>query len=121
MDQGFKLPLVSDIVVSVGRPRYDRRLTDKILAAYNHAYAANEIAVAGLLRHALEIAEHVAGLPDNRERRVPQALVQADHWAEFVEARRAFNEVVERGVSEGEELETARRDMLEAYRRWSDG
>lgn len=121
MDQGLKLPLISDIVVSVGRPKYDRRLTDKILAAYTHAYAANEVAVAGLLRRALEIAEQVADSPGGAERRVPQALLQADHWAEFVEARRAFNQVVERVVGDGEELESARRAMLEAYRRWSDG
>jgi len=121
MDHGLNLPLISDIVVSVGRPKYDRRLTDKILAAYNHAYATNEVAVAGLLRRALEIAEQVGDLPEGAERRVPQALLQAEHWAEFVDARHAFNEVIERGIAEGEEFEAAREAMLEAYRRWSDG
>jgi len=121
MNRGLELPLASDIVVSVGRAGYDRRLTDKILSAYTHAYAANEIAVAGLLRQALEFAERAGGAPDGAERRVPQALVQAEHWADFVEARRVFNGIVAQGVSDGEELERARRAMLEAYRRWSDG
>ena len=42
-----------DIVSATGAPRYNRRLSDKILAAFNHAYAVGEIEIASRLREVL--------------------------------------------------------------------
>ena len=45
----------------IGMPRYNRRLSDKVLAAFNHAYAVGEIEVAASLR------EILARLDNNQE------------------------------------------------------
>ncbi len=53
----------SEIVVSTGSPKHDRRLSDRILAAFGHAYAEGAFGVAAVLRRALEEAE---GAPTSR-------------------------------------------------------
>jgi hypothetical protein len=42
---------------SLGMPGFDRQLTDKILAAFNHAYAVGDIQVARRLHAVLALAE----------------------------------------------------------------
>ncbi|HEY5597469.1 MAG TPA: hypothetical protein VIK47_01580 [Kiloniellales bacterium] len=109
----------SEIFLSIGQPPRDRRLTDKILGAFNHAYASGEIGVAAALRRALEEAELGPGY-NVPERRTSIALVQADLWVEFVEARKAYGRATERQQPDPAEIEESRRDMIDAYRRWSD-
>ncbi len=114
------LPLESDIVVTVGTPKHDRRLSDKILSAFNHAYGEGALGVAAVLRRALEEAEgtcHGAAT----ERRAGGALVQADLWVDFIEARDALRRAVAGASSDPEEIEHARADMMDAYKRWSYG
>jgi len=109
----------SEIVLSIGQPARDRRLTDKILGAFSHAYASDEIAVAATLRRALE--EAVLGpMPGKAERRASNVLAQADRWVEFVEARKAYSRATDRKQPDPAEIEESRRDMIDAYRRWSD-
>jgi hypothetical protein len=108
----------SEIVFSVGQPARDRRLTDKILGAFSHAYASDEIGVAATLRRALEEVE-LGPMPGKAERRASNALVQADLWVEFVEARKAYSRATERQQADQAEIEESRRDMVDAYRRWS--
>lgn len=112
------LPVDSEIIVSIGTPKHDRRLSDKILAAFSHAYAEGATAVAAVLRRALEEAERDfqgAGW----ERRRDRVLAQADLWVEFVEARDLFRRAFEAKAPDAEELERARADMMAAYKRWS--
>ncbi len=112
------LPVDSEIVVSIGTPKHDRRLSDKILAAFSHATAEGATAVASVLRRALEEAErdpcHAAA-----ERRAGGALAQADLWVEFVEARDDFRAAFEAEAPDPKELERTRAEMIDAYKRWS--
>ncbi len=112
------LPLDSEIIVSIGTPKHDRRLSDKILAAFSHAAAEGAPAVAAVLRRALEEAE--------RDRdgagpgwRLHGALVQADLWVAFVEARDHFRRAFDAATPDPNELESCRAEMMDAYKRWS--
>ena len=109
----------SNIILSIGRPEHDRRLTDKILGAFNHAYANGDVGVAATLRRALEEAE-LGPIPSASDRRLSTALLQADLWVEFVEARKAYHRATERDRRDPAEIEESRLEMIEAYRRWSD-
>ena len=112
------LPVDSEIVVSIGTPKYDRRLSDKILAAFSHATAEGAPAVAAVLRRALEEAERdLEGAGQGRRR--GGALVQADLWVAFVEARDHFRRASEAAAPDPQEFECARAEMLDAYKRWS--
>ena len=114
------LPIESQIVVSLGAARDDRRLSDKILAAFTHAYASGHAGLAATLRRALEDAERAPGREPCR-RRDTSALRQADLWIGFVDARDAYRRAAERTPADAEEVELARLEMLSAYRRWSEG
>ncbi len=108
----------SEIVVSTGTPKHDRRLSDKILAAFGYAYAEGALGVAAVLRRALEEAEGVLhGAP--AERRAGGALVQADLWVAFVDSRDAFRRASTTQTPDPEALEQARAEMMDAYKRWS--
>lgn len=107
----------SEIVVSTGTPRHDRRLSDKILAAFGHAYAEGALGVAAVLRRALEEAEGAL----TAERRAGVALVQADLWVAFVDSRDAFRRASAARTPDSEALEQARAEMMDAYKRWSYG
>jgi hypothetical protein len=109
----------SDIILSLGRPERDRRLTDKILGAFSHAYANGDIGVAATLRRALQEVE-LGPIPGTSNRRLSNALLQADLWVEFVEARKAYHRAAEGERRDPVEIEESRLDMIEAYRRWSD-
>lgn len=119
MRHSIVLPLLSDILVASPAPKYDRRLSDKILAAFAHAYEAGERSVAARLRRALEEAEQSAAAA-HPERRISTALDSADLLIEFVDARIAYKTAASRNPGNAEELDRTSREMLEAYRRWSD-
>jgi hypothetical protein len=120
MTQIKVLPIESEIKVEFGLPPYDRRLTDKILAAFNHAYASGERGVAAVLRRALKEAIRAAeGRPGAP--RTPDPLHQADLWVAFVDARESYRRTSEAEVPDREAVELARDAMIEAYKRWSFG
>ena len=112
------LPVDSEIIVSIGTPKHDRRLSDKILAAFSHATAEGAPAVAAVLRRALEEAERGLDGP-GFQRRLGGALVQADLWVEFVEARDHFRRAFDAAAPDPQELECSRAEMMDAYKRWS--
>ncbi|MFQ5772881.1 MAG: hypothetical protein ACE5GS_00035 [Kiloniellaceae bacterium] len=118
MRQAIVLPLPSEILFSAAGPKYDRRLTDKILAAFAHAYEADERGIAAMLRRALEEAERASAGP-GAERRLSSVLRQADLWTEFVDARQAYKRAAARTPPDPEAVECAGLELLEAYRRWS--
>jgi hypothetical protein len=94
-----------------------RRLSDKILAAFSHAYAVGETDVAKKLRAAL--AASAAPRPGGRrgdQRRGHDPLAQADCWVAFVEARNRYKTAAGGDpAGAADALET----MKAAYRAWS--
>lgn len=79
-----------EILADAGMPRYTRRLTDKILAAFNHAYALGHVDIARGLWECLAAAEGLASR--NAQRRPNQALDLAADWVAFVDARERYRQ-----------------------------
>lgn len=102
-----------------GLPAYSRRLTDKILAAFNHAYSLGEKPIAEQLRAALAVAEEQALLGGGKDRRGTTAVAQAELWAAFVDARDAYNAFCEERPLEPEQAKAAYDKMEQAFRDWS--
>jgi hypothetical protein len=101
-----------------GLPGYLRRLSDKILAAFNHAYAAGEEEIAFRLHDALAAAEQQARL-QYPERRAGRALNQAGLWIDYVDARNRYLGLTQGVPAERANVEAAEAAMTEAYRVWS--
>lgn len=94
-----------------------RRLSDKILAAFNHAYSVGERDVAEQLKAAL-VANEAQGGDFKEMRKSYDPLGEAELWINFVEARNAYRAACEgkkSTVSVADSLEA----MKEAYRVWS--
>lgn len=104
----------------VGTPRYNRRLSDKILAAFNHAYAVGELEVAASLREVLARLDKGQSSDEERQRRDSTiALSQADLWIEFVEARNDYRVACDKTESDPIALDCMLEVMKSAYGRWS--
>jgi hypothetical protein len=101
----------------LGTPNYDRRLTDKILAAFNHAYATGAVKTANHLKSVL--AEVESQERARFTRRNSTAVGQADLWIAFVEARNRYNALAE-DAGAAAKAEEALAAMKDAYRAWSD-
>lgn len=95
-----------------------RRLSDKVLAAFNHAYATGEVEVAKKLRAVLKVTE--SKRPRGDKRGGYDAVVHADLWMTFVEARDAYKSLCEKKGSKASDLEKAQEAMKNAYRAWSE-
>ena len=106
---------------ATGMPRYNRRLGDKILAAFNHAYAVGELEVAGQLREILARLEIDRGEKYGERRYSSTTLGQADLWMAFVEARNDFQAASEDGSSDSPAGMKALDAMKKAYETWSAG
>ena len=98
-------PLSKDL----GEASYGRRLSDKILAAFNHAYAQDRRDIADQLLQSLNLCRDLEGAE-----RVSGALEQARLWMFFVQARDRYIEAVENG----EAVADAEQAMKEAYAAW---
>ena len=95
-----------------------RRLTDKILAAFNHAYAVGETAIADRLREILAFVESARNeRGDTHDAYDP--LAQAETWVEFVKARNHYKWICENRRNDPAGAADALAAMKEAYRRWS--
>ena len=95
-----------------------RRLSDKVLAAFNHAYAIGEKEIADTLKGVL--AETEAKRPKNDKRTSYDAVIHADCWVTFVEARNRYRVLCDREGAKSADVELALADMKAAYRAWSD-
>ena len=101
-----------------GRAEISRRLSDKILSAFNHAYAVGELKIAAKLRDALKATETRHG--GNSEHRAEyDPLGQADMWIAFVDARDKYKSVSASSTADPGAVATVLGDMKDAYRRWS--
>jgi hypothetical protein len=110
----------SEFFIDAGVPRYNRRLTDKILAAFNHAYAMGEMDLARNLWECLVAAEKLGQINHGR-RRPNQALDLAAEWVAFVDARDRYREVSrtpQPPQSPAEDPSDAFRNMRDAYQSW---
>ena len=99
---------------------YNRRLADKILSAFNHAYAIGASGIADALRQALIEAQERAPEPTS-DRRGGDYLEQAGLWVCFVDARNAYNDALASGEAAPEEVQRLLASMRAAYQRWSEG
>ncbi len=97
-----------------------RRLSDKILTAFNHAYAVGEVEIARHLRKILERNERDKnGAKSGRQNDDP--VQRADMWVAFVESRNQFRKISDKKGVKEQDIEAALLKMKEAYRQWSDG
>jgi hypothetical protein len=100
-----------------GAPGFDRRLSDKILAAFNHAYASGATKAASRLKALLADVETVERAA--HERRQSSAVARADLRVTFVEARNAYNALADVKDTKPATLDVALEKMKDAYRLWS--
>ncbi|MBO6784266.1 MAG: hypothetical protein JJ899_13495 [Alphaproteobacteria bacterium] len=115
------LPAKPDVIdTDVGTPKYSRRLSDKVLAAFNHAYAVGELEVAASLREVLARLDNAQAELDPHQRRDSAiALSQADLWIEFVEARNDYRAACDTEASDPIALDCMLEVMKSAYHRWA--
>jgi hypothetical protein len=107
-----------EVAVEAGVPEYNRRLTDKILEAFTHAYSIGETEIAKRLRALLvEIEEQ--GQRRYPGRRGNEAAEQAEYWIRFVEARDAYRRIAQSSKAEPDQISVALEQMKEAYKHWS--
>ena len=106
----------SEFFIDAGVPRHNRRLTDKVLAAFNHAYAAGEMDLARALWDCLVTAEKL-GQPYAR-RHPNQSLDLAAEWVAFVGARDRYRDVSRTNKGRPEDASDAFRTMRDAYQSW---
>ena len=102
---------------SPSSPDSRRRLSEKVLAAFNYAYAIGAREVAERLHAILAKVEaemEASALP----RSGGNALKQAELWVAYIEARNRYQAVCRSGRDSGKIL-TALEAMKEAYKRWS--
>jgi len=95
-----------------------RRLSDKILAAFNHAYAVGEADVARTLKSALKRNEKHAG-KYSEMRNSYDPLGEAELWVAFVEARNAYRAACDGKKHDSALIARSLEAMKEAYRVWS--
>ena len=97
--------------------KHNRRLTDILLAAFNHAYAVGERDIADKLR---DLLQELDGRRYNggKERRRCDALSQAELWVAFVEARDHYRKLCDEKPDHTKTL-SALEAMKESYRRWN--
>lgn len=107
----------NEIFVDAGVPKYNRRLTDKILAAFNHAYSSGEGDLARDLWECLAYAEK-RGAEQFKRRRPNQGLELAALWMAFVDARNNYRKLSDDAGADEDETSRAFRSMKQAYLSW---
>jgi hypothetical protein len=98
--------------------RFDRRLSDKVLAAFTHAYAVGERRVAEQLH---EILVELVGIEraEHPERRLGCPLHRADLWIAFVDARDRYRAACQARAASPDASAAALAAMKASYQRWS--
>lgn len=109
------VPSPSTLMDASGEPRYSRRLGDRVLAAFTHAYATGARDIAEQLHAVLRRMDE--RMPESDCRRGRDLLTQAQMWIVFVDARDHYQAMQKGG--DQTETDTAYAAMEEAYRRWA--
>lgn len=107
------------LIADLGDPPYDRRLTDKILAAFNHALALGYPEIAERLYVALEIAER-EGVKKFGERRGVTVLDLAGLWRAFIGARDHYQKMLSDPGAGADRRADALARMRERWRLWTN-
>jgi hypothetical protein len=107
-------------VIDCSAPRHEitRRLSDKILTAFNHAYAIGETEIADKLRDVLAHNEKSSRV-EVEQRGNFDPIGRADLWVAFVEARNRYKKVCDIRKPRPGSADKALDTMKDAYRRWS--
>ena len=97
-----------------------RRLSDKILLAFNHAYSVGEYEIAKQLKAALVNNEKRAG-SYKEMRKNYDPLGEAELWIKFVNARNNYRTACEKRHNDPNVVAKTLDSMKEAYGLWSTG
>ncbi len=111
---------IASPAIGCAGPRHEitRRLSDKILTAFNHAYSIGENEIADKLREVLACNEKNSRV-EVEQRGKFDPIGQADLWVAFIEARNRYKKVSDHRKPQRETTDMALETMKEAYRRWS--
>lgn len=110
-----------------GAPNFDRRLSDKVLAAHNHAYAVGETVTAQIFMTQLEkieeterqnLSRNTHAIYGGLKRAGMTAVDKAKLWSAYIDARNIYNNLNLRPVTDSESLRTAHLFMKQRYARW---
>lgn len=118
---GFEInQAMSDDGASVLDAANWRRLSDKILAAFSHAYATGEASIAERLRDALSENERHGQERFRAEKRNGiTPLQRAELWVAFVNARNGYRQACDAGEPGSPAADASLAIMKDAYLRWS--
>ena len=95
----------------------DRRLNDKVLAAFSHAYAAGEVELVARLRQILDDVVSDPRTP-TQERRRDCPLERANRWVEFVDARNRYRAACNSDAAPDGGDRSSIEAMKACYQRW---
>lgn len=107
-------PAVQKIVSDLGTTDYNRRLSDKVLNAFNHACAAGRQDVAEHLERALNIC-----VTEEADGRNITAMDKAGLWRLFVETRDRYRDIRNEFEADAPQVQEALNAMKESYMAWS--
>ena len=96
-----------------------RRLSDKILAAFSHAYSVGEFEIAKQLKATLVNNEKQAD-PYKEMRKFYDPLAEAELWIGFVNSRNDYRTACDK-KNDPNAVSEALEAMTDAYRLWSQG
>jgi hypothetical protein len=96
-----------------------RRVSDRLLAAHNHAYASGHRRVASDLHEILELIENDEHVRLNSCRAT--AVERASRWKAFVDAREAYENAVNDGDHSRGQVERLRMHMAQELWRQGEG
>jgi len=100
-----------------GRPSRQRRVSDRLLAAHNHAYAVGHRRLASELKEILEMIE--TDELTSHDRRNISATERASRWIAYVDARSAYEDALN-DIDLGQ-TKAARLRMTMAQELWRQG
>jgi len=118
LDESAEDALLEAVGQTLGAPEYNRRLSDKVLAAFNHAYASGERDLAQGLRTILAAVEERVRRRGHK-RRANGALDEAEKWSRFVDARDHYRAVKDDARFEPGTVGEALAEMKDAFKSWS--
>jgi hypothetical protein len=121
-------PAADFVASQFGELAFDRRLSDKILAAHNHAYAVGAIALAEALMVQLDRTETAeretyrrksTGSFGSYSPRQSSAVEHGKLWQAYVDARNAYNALCLQASTPSGRVVRAAREMRRRYAKWA--